>query len=83
MPFLGLCLGHQMLATALGGECAKAKLPEIGVRSVQLTEIDATGVIFDELPDVFQACSGITPKLQKCLLAPAVCRLDLIAPFRR
>ena len=83
MPFLGLCLGHYILATALCGECAKAKLPEIGVRSVQLTEIDTTGLIFDKLPDVFHACSGIPPKLQKCLLVPGVWRRGLIAPFRR
>ena len=53
VPFLGIGLGHQLLAMALGGECARAKLPEIGVMSVQLTEIGATGVIFDDLPDIF------------------------------
>lgn len=53
MPYLGLCLGHQLLAEALGGAVGPSKTPEIGVMDVQLTEAGASGVLFDGLPETF------------------------------
>ena len=53
MAFLGLCLGHQLLACALGGECAKAAVPEIGVMPVRLTGPGAESIFLDDVPDEF------------------------------
>ncbi len=46
MPFLGLCLGHQLLAESLGGSVAVAERPEVGVLPVTLTEAGQTCPIF-------------------------------------
>jgi GMP synthase-like glutamine amidotransferase len=54
VPYLGLCLGHQLLAEALGGSVGPAQKPEIGVMKVQLTETGACGVFFDGLPEEFK-----------------------------
>ena len=54
MSYLGLCLGHQLLAEALGGKVGPGK-PEIGVCDIQLSEAGSEGVFLDGLPEVFKA----------------------------
>jgi GMP synthase-like glutamine amidotransferase len=48
-PYLGVCLGHQLLATALGGEVAKAAASEIGVFDVEMTEAGTLHPFFADI----------------------------------
>ena len=56
MPYLGLCLGHQLLADALGGRVGKAAEAEVGVLQVDLTEAGRGHPLM----------AGIAPRIQ-CL----------------
>ena len=61
-PFLGLCLGHQLLADALGGTCGPQRPPEIGIVEVELTEDGKADPMFEG-----------TAHRQKCLQWHSVC----------
>lgn len=54
-PYLGICLGHQLLAVALGGEVARMARPEVGLGSVSLTEAGRADPIFAGLPERIEA----------------------------
>lgn len=45
-PFLGVCLGHQLLSDALGGGVAKMRAPEVGILAVELTEAGKADPLF-------------------------------------
>ncbi len=49
-PFLGFCLGHQLLADALGGVCRPQVPAEIGICSVELTQEGCADGLFAGLP---------------------------------
>ena len=48
MPYLGFCLGHQLLADALGGTVGPAKIPEVGVMEVAADQLKAQGFLLSE-----------------------------------
>lgn len=54
-PYLGLCLGHQLLADALRGICGPQKPPEIGILEIELTGDGRNDPLFAGLP-VRQKC---------------------------
>ncbi len=61
-PYLGLCLGHQLLADALGGTCGPQRPAEIGILDIALTDAGQQDILFEGLP--------VT---QKCLQWHSVC----------
>lgn len=50
IPFLGLCLGGQLLANALGAPVTRHHITEIGLYEVQITEEGKADPLFQGLP---------------------------------
>lgn len=55
MPYLGFCLGHQLLADALGGRCERMERAEVGILDIEVTEQGRADPLFAGLPGRFQA----------------------------
>ena len=55
MPYLGVCLGHQLLAASLGGRVGKAAKAEVGVLDVDLTRAGRADPLFAGIDDRFKA----------------------------
>ncbi|MGB9082934.1 MAG: type 1 glutamine amidotransferase [Desulfuromonadaceae bacterium] len=53
IPYLGICLGGQLLAAALGAKVASRRWEELGTLTVSLTEEGRTDPLFGGIPDQF------------------------------
>jgi GMP synthase-like glutamine amidotransferase len=53
-PVLGICLGSQLMAKALGAQVGPARTWEIGMTRIQLTELGKEDPVFQALPDTFE-----------------------------
>ncbi len=85
IPFLGLCLGHQLLAEALGGKCGKSHRPEIGVMEVTLTKDSESEIIFDDFPEKFLSLQWHGAEVKEmpvgalCLATSSLCGIQAMS----
>lgn len=54
-PYLGICLGHQLLASALGGRVGKMPAPEVGLAPVTLTNDGMSDPVLKGFPQTVEA----------------------------
>ena len=54
-PFLGFCLGCQLLGEVLGGQVVKSEPPEIGLLDINMTEAAADDLLFGNYPPTIKA----------------------------
>ena len=55
-PVLGICLGSQLVAAAIGASVRRAEAPEIGWLPVRLEAAGKEDPVFQGLPDSFVTC---------------------------
>ncbi|MCZ4354409.1 type 1 glutamine amidotransferase [Roseovarius aestuarii] len=83
-PYLGVCLGHQLLVEAMGGRCRKMDRPEVGVFPIQLSEAGLVAPIFTGLPNPLRVMqwhgveADVLPADTTLLASNAACRAQAI-----
>lgn len=82
LPVIGVCLGHQLIAAALGGAVAKAATPEWGFPEVEVlpagqTETMLAGIAWRSPQFSAHGCEVATPPSGAVVLArSAACRVQ-------
>ncbi len=65
LPYLGFCLGHQLLAEAMGGKVGPMEISEIGVLDVHLTEKASEDPLFKTMPKTCKSLQWHSAEVQQ------------------
>ena len=65
MPYLGFCLGHQLLAVALDGEAGLMETPEVGILDVHLEPEGHADPLFKNMPTISPTLQWHSVEVQK------------------
>lgn len=85
LPYLGFCLGHQLLADALGGNVGLANTPEIGILDVNATEQGLDSPFLQNLPTKLKCLQWHSaevkrePECAKVLASTSTCAIQAMS----
>lgn len=84
LPFLGCCLGHQLLGEVAGGVCDLMPSPEVGVHTVELTDAGRRDALLAGSAEWFEALQWHgaavveVPREVRVLAASPACAIQAI-----
>ena len=55
-PYLGFCLGCQLLGEVVGGKVVKSKIPEIGINEIIFNKNTINDNLFSTFPKIIKYC---------------------------
>ena len=64
-PFLGFCLGCQLLGEVVGGSVVKSKNPEIGMLNINFSDKRKSDLLFNQFPDQIKSLQWHSYEVQE------------------
>ena len=65
IPYVGICLGHQLLADSLGGEVGPGSKSEVGVMKINKTEAGKQNPFLSAMPDTMNSLQWHRAEVKK------------------